>query len=206
MFEDFSFSPDEGATPIDPDAAGYLREEFKWITTRGELNSAEGDNVSDGMIWLVEHRIESAEELASIWFQKELHYQMFGNVWQWAGALRDREMSIGVAPEQIQIELHILKGDLLYWNESGMEPVEVCARFHHRQVQIHPFVNGNGRHSRILTERLAEMLQLKARNGTQILTWGSNASNDDAGRQEYLSALRQADRGDYEYLIAIAQN
>lgn len=201
---EFSLVSDDGATPIDHDAAQALRPEFRSISTRGELNAAEARSVTRGILWLDRQPEMPLEDFSSIGFQLELHRRMFGDIWTWAGKIRTQEMSIGIAPEQIQSELYKLSGDLLFWADSGMEPTEVCARFHHRQVQIHPFVNGNGRHSRVYTEYLAGMLGLDFVDNKR-LTWGSDSYGAEFARKRYLAALREADKGDYRDLIDIAQ-
>ena len=72
------------------------------------------------------------------------------------------------------------------------------ARFHHRLVQIHPFPNGNGRHSRIAADEY-----LKNHIGQGPIDWqGDFDLIHDARRDEYLKALREADRGDYARFLA----
>jgi fido (protein-threonine AMPylation protein) len=51
-------------------------------------------------------------------FLRDLHHRMFGEVWTWAGKLRQRETTIGIAPAQIQERLQALLGDALYWIEN----------------------------------------------------------------------------------------
>ena len=73
------------------------------------------------------------------------------------------------------------------------------ARVHHRLVAIHPFPNGNGRHSRAAADCLCTAL------GLDLPTWGANAYTDTAElRAAYLAALRTADRdpNDLERLVA----
>jgi fido (protein-threonine AMPylation protein) len=68
-------------------------------------------------------------------------------------------------------------------------------------VSVHPYPNGNGRHSRLAADLLADSL------GADPITWGSG-SLIAAGevRANYLNALRKADRYDYADLIAFAQS
>ena len=62
-------------------------------------------------------------------------------------------------------------------------------RLHHRTVQIHPFVNGNGGHARLMSEELALSVGIPG-----LLSWGSHLglTTDDL-RAKYLSALRKLD-------------
>ena len=85
-----------------------------------------------------------------------------------------------------------------YWNDHGTWSIdERAARYHHRLVAIHPFVNGNGR----VTRELADLYLLSA--GAPAFTWGISLGG--AARPLYLSAVRGADRGDYEPLLAFVR-
>ena len=80
-------------------------------------------------------------------------------------------------------------------------PDELCIRLHHRMVWIHPFPNGNGRHSRIMADTLAKAL------GLPMFNWGSaNLMRPCKGRTDYISGLRTADAGDFKSLLAFAQS
>lgn len=68
-------------------------------------------------------------------------------------------------------------------------------RLDHRLVQIHPSRNGNGRHSRAITDLL--LLD----NHRQPFTWGSTDLDVPGGtRNAYIAALRTADDHDYQPL------
>jgi Fic family protein len=72
---------------------------------------------------------------------------------------------------------------------------EIAVHFHHQLVWLHPFPNGNGRHSRLMTDCL-----LKQR-GLEPFSWGrANLIAANAVRGRYLQALRAADGGDYQPL------
>jgi len=69
---------------------------------------------------------------------------MFAEVWEWAGKLRQCELSIGIKAYLISTELKKLVDDIEYWTKhKTYDAVETATR-------IHPFQNGNGRWSRIL--------------------------------------------------------
>ena len=83
------------------------------------------------------------------------------------------------------------------------EPDELAIRFHHRLVLIHPFPNGNGRHSRLITDLLLLKMGLKP------FSWGSGdyaslVSQNDL-RAAYLTALRTADQGQIAPLLEFAR-
>ncbi|MEV6415433.1 mobile mystery protein B [Kribbella sp. NPDC051718] len=192
---------EDGQTPVDADDAQYLTPEYSDLRTRGELNDAEASNIVDALLWL-DDQGPAPEDLLHQGFLRELHRRMFGDVWSWAGQLRQRDTTIGIAPSQIQEQLQALLGDVLFWVEQETYgQSEISIRFHHRLVFVHPFVNGNGHHARLAAGVLAETLGL----GSSHLSWGAHSGQPVAeARLQYLSALRAADRGDYTLLLTNA--
>jgi Fic-DOC domain mobile mystery protein B len=180
------FSEPEGATPLGPDEIAGLTP--TWIATRGDLDVAEHDNIAEAMIWSFGQKWTSAS-LLSAESMRQLHRRMFGDVWDWAGTLRKRETTIGVAPSQIAVQLRGLLEDTRAQIDAGVLPVdEVAIGFHHRLVQIRPFPNGNGRHARLAADLLVVTL------GGQRFTWGGvSLTNPGEARTAYLRALRRAD-------------
>jgi Fic-DOC domain mobile mystery protein B len=192
---------EDGQTPVDPDDAQYLTAAYSSIRTRDELNDAEATNIADALLWLEEQEV-APDDLLHQTFLRDVHRQMFCDVWTWAGQLRRRDTTIGVPPPQIQEQLQTLLGDVLFWIEQQtFDTTEISVRFHHRLVFIHPFVNGNGRHARLSAGALAESLGL----GSDHLSWGARSGLSAVeARRLYLDALRTADRGDYTALLANA--
>jgi len=191
------YNPDddpEGATPLDPDELEGLK--FKHITTRGELDELEQSNIQSGLLWLERRR---SKDILDSQFLRELHKQLFGDVWTWAGTFRTREKNIGIDPVMIGVELQRLLDDARYWAENGTYALlEAAARFHHRLVQIHPFPNGNGRHARISAD-----LYLSEYYDHGHIDWndGQSLVYNNARRDEYIAALRAADRYDLTLLL-----
>ena len=145
-----TFEYPEGATPIDPDEAEGLL--LTHITTRGELDRWEQDNIVDAITWT--NRAKPIDILNEQ-FIKELHRRMFSNVWKWAGRFRQSDKNIGGPWHQVPTSLRHLCDDTRLWTEERAEPDDMIAvRFHHRLVSIHPFPNGNGRHARLMTDLL----------------------------------------------------
>ena len=130
------------STLIDEDEKEGLL--LKHITTIEELNTAEGSNILEARRKLFSRRRKNWLTQS---FIKESHKLMFGSVWSWAGIYRKTNKNIGVEWHQIQTELSLLLEDTQFWINSKMDKKELLARFHHRLVKIHPFPNGNGRHS-----------------------------------------------------------
>lgn len=130
---------------------------------------------------------------------------MFADVWEWAGQFRLRETNLGVNFHDISVYLHDLCEDVKAQvgdrTKLAYPADELAARFHHRLVSIHPFRNGNGRHSRLATDLLVRNLDQPP------FTWGgAELSSSSATRSSYLSALRRADRdNDFTDLLAFAR-
>lgn len=135
-------------------------------------------------------------------FFLNLHKEMFGNVWDWAGKPRTLELNFGVKAYQIRMELKKLVDDLDFWHDNkSFDTVEIAARLHHRAVVIHPFLNGNGRWSRMLAN-----IYLK-QNKLAPTAWNEDLlSKDNPHRQKYIQALKLADGGDYSLLIKLQAN
>jgi Fic-DOC domain mobile mystery protein B len=185
----------EGATPLDPDELEGLK--FAHLKTRGELDELEQANIAQGMLWLERRR---RGDVLSDSFARTLHRRLFGEVWTWAGSYRVREKNIGVDPFQISVHVHNLLGNAQYWVDNQVyEPLEAAARFHHRLVQIHLFPNGNGRHARIMTD---EFLKKQYRHPPIHWADGFDLQADSKRREAYIAALRAADAGDFEALLA----
>lgn len=184
----------EGATPLEPDEIAGLK--FKHITTREEVDHLEQANIESGLKWLKNKK--NFDVLSEI-FIKELHKKLFGDVWKWAGMFRKSEKNIGIDPIQLSMQLRLLIDDVHYWIEhKTFLPIEIAIRFHHKLVYIHLFPNGNGRHARIMADTL-----LENEFGFKAIDWsgGYDLSKITERRKSYISALRQADKGDYTLLL-----
>ncbi|MBA8909917.1 mobile mystery protein B [Aminobacter ciceronei] len=185
----------EGATPLDPNELDGLKH--KHITTQGELDELEQANIASGLRWLSRTR---RKDVLTDDFAIELHRQLFGEVWGWAGAFRKTGKNIGVDPIQIGIQLRGLMDDARYWAEhKTYPPKEAAVRFHHRLVFIHPFSNGNGRHARIMADTVLDKIY-----GTEPIDWtaGSDLQKIDERRAAYIAALKAADGHDMGPLLA----
>ena len=194
MTVNLDYLPD--ATPLDADELASLIPGH--ITTQGELNEWEQLNIVQGEIWARKQRKEILNEA----FVRQLHRQMFGETWRWAGEFRKSDKNIGVDWLQIGVELKKLLDDVHYQIEhASYMSDEIAVRFHHRMVFIHPFPNGNGRHARLMADLLIERL------GQPRFTWGSRSMVDASEtRQRYVAALQAADRRDTAPLLAFARS
>ena len=168
------------------------------IAFRAELNEAEQENIARGQDWALARRRDVLTEK----FTKDLHRKMLGDVWRWAGRFRTSERNLGIPYFEIPVALRQLLEDAKTWIEFGTHPPdEIAVRFHHRLVQIHPFPNGNGRHSRLMADLLIMRL------GGERFTWGS-ASIQQPGdvRRRYIDGLKTADNHEFATLIEFARS
>lgn len=193
------FDEPEGATPLDPDEMEGLK--FTHITTRGELDHLEQANIQEGLQWLDRQK---APDIFTDEFVRQLHQKMLGQVWRWAGTYRQTEKNIGVDPVQIGVQLRSVLDDARYWAENNTyKPLEAAVRFHYRLVYIHPFPNGNGRFSRIMGD-----IMMEKTFGLPAVEWavGEDLQAITDRRKQYIEALRAADRGDFNLLMAFVGN
>ncbi len=192
------FKYPEGATPIDPDDAKGLL--LTHITTHGELNRWEQDNIVEALAWIDKTK---PTNILNEQFIKQLHKRMFGNVWRWAGQFRRSDKNIGVSWHQVPMCLKNMCDDVPVWIQTQNEsPEEMAVRFHHRLVWIHPFPNGNGRHARLM----ADIFITNVLQGSPF-TWGKrDLSSPNEYRSRYINALQEADNGNYIPLLEFAKS
>lgn len=189
-------TPEDGATPLDPDEAEGLIPE---LLTRGELNAWEQTNILRAEQWAFRRRIG---HVLTSEFAVELHRRMFNETWSWAGTFRRSDKNIGVHWPNIPQGLRDVLENARYWLENTIYSLdETAARLHHQLVFIHPFPNGNGRHSRLM----ADLLLWNRR--VEPFSWGRGQSTTAGGvRNAYLAALREADQGNFAPLLKFVRS
>ena len=88
----------EGETPLD-DISGL---KIKNISTRSQLDEVEADNILEAFLKYT----LSAEQVTNVKFDtlflQQLHIDMLGNVWNWAGEFRTTQASIGIEAVNIR--------------------------------------------------------------------------------------------------------
>jgi Fic-DOC domain mobile mystery protein B len=158
---DFRYAP--GATPLDVDEAAALIPTH--IATQGDLDAWEEANILQGARWAARQK---KRDLLDEGFVRDLHRQMFGKTWRWAGIFRSSDKNIGVEWAQVSVRVRNLMDDTRYQIENKAFGVdELAVRFHHRLVWIHPFPNGNGRHARLMADMLAMRLGVRVFPGAE---------------------------------------
>lgn len=191
------FEGPPGSTPLTTEEQEGLIP--TWVATHGDLNRAEQDNIASATLWVGGRRWR-VDDITAAWL-RNLHHRMLSEVWDWAGNYRTRDVNIGgrVAPYQIPVAVETLVLDMRE-QVDVWTPDEVAVRFHHSLVSIHPFPNGNGRHSRLVADVLVEAL-----GGTRFAWGGRSLTDNGESRAAYISALHRADDGDPDPLIAFAR-
>ena len=189
-----------GQTPIDEEEKEGLL--VKTISTREELDEFEQLNIQSAIQWTKGKKFKT-EEILSEDFVNLLHKKMFDQVWAWAGKFRKSNKNIGVDWHQIPVELRTLLGDCKYWiKNTTYLPDEIAIRFKHRIVNIHCYSNGNGRHSRLIGDIIIENVYQQP-----VFTWGSNANlvRGNEARKTYITAIKEADKGNLSSLLKFAR-
>jgi hypothetical protein len=153
------------------------------IRTRSQLAVAEAENIRRAVI----------RYLVAVPSRKSATF----NFWSWAGQIRTRPLSLGSDPAHIGEHLAQLCDDI-----RGREPympsmLEQAVLIHHRAVQIHPFRNGNGRWSRMLSNIWLRIHQCP------IVEWPAGIGLESPIRSEYLACLRAADAHDMAPLLEL---
>jgi Fic-DOC domain mobile mystery protein B len=173
MLEGLNQAPN--TTPLDADELAQL---IPALATQAELNEYERLNILEARRWVFNQRVLSRMDPITESFLRELHKRMFNRTWRWAGVYRSTNKIIGVEFYQIRNLIPALLGDVRYWvDNKAFEPDEIATRFHHRLVWIHPFSNGNGRHTRLLGDVVAVKL------GREPFTWGSKELVDAGSKK-----------------------
>ena len=184
-----------GNTSLDDDESEGLIPEH--VETRGELNEWEALNIASAHEWLSHRRIP---DVLNVPFLRELHRQMYGRTWNWAGDFRRSDKTISPHHwSEVSPLMHDLVENTRTQYEASTRTAkeldEIAMRFHHNLVRIHPWPNGNGRHARLATDLLLEQWHRPA------FTWGGgDLTAVGAARKTYIRALQRADAGEFDSL------
>lgn len=120
-------------------------------------------------------------------FVRDLHRRLYAPVWEWGGRQRSLETNIGIAPEHIAVEMRNALDNLSFqWDhQTGVDARTLGIAAHAALVHVHPFVDGNGR----VTRLLADLVFLAAQTGLEPLL----AYDWDVDRRTYIRLLGEYD-------------
>ncbi len=188
-----------GNAPMTPDELTRL---LPSLSTRAQLNEIERIRNHSARVWAMRGAILQRGDLLTEPFARELHRRMFGGIWRGAGRYRTTERDPGWEAHRIAEGVRMFLDDAEGWIRfATYPPHEAAVRLHHRLIAIHPWSNGNGRHARLLADIVV------ASHGEEPLTWGSRsrAAGPGSARSRYVDAIRSADAGEMDPLIAFAR-
>jgi fido (protein-threonine AMPylation protein) len=190
-----SFRPDYGETLVSPEDAEALTSEAREILgypiLKADLYDLEQmiqDEVADEWWGTLLNGNVPMRDLLADHFVRELHRRLYAPIWKWGGRQRSRETNIGVAPEQIAVAMRTALDNLSFrWEQQdGIDARTLGIAAHASLVHIHPFVDGNGR----VTRLLADLVFLAAQTGLDpLLTY-----NWEVDRPTYIRLLREYDQ------------
>ena len=171
------------------------------LSTPAARNAAETESISrayDKPVFRARRKKQGTEWLTDIYI-RQVHADMFGTIWEWGGQYRQTRLNIGVEPHLIREQIKLLTGDFYAWNEtnSTVPVIAIAARLQHRLTYIHPFINGNGRHARLMTDIFLYSRQYPIPQWPQIQLM----SQGNQIREQYIRAMKHADEGDLTELI-----
>ena len=188
----------DGATPFDSDGL-----KLSGINSIRQLHVAEARNISIAVTKYLAGIPSKRKAPFTLEWSYKLHREMFGDVWEWAGRRRNTDLNLGFSSPVYEIDPNVsnLLEDLAAWSEHRTYSVlEQAVRLHHRAVRIHPFRNGNGRWSRLLSN-----IWLR-RHQAPLVNWpeGSIVAEGDL-RREYLDAVKAADDHNLAPLLKLSE-
>lgn len=184
--------PGYGETPIPGDElSGLVPQVIDSLAspvTRADIYDLESAVLQDVMETQLAATFDGSltlDDLLNECFLRGLHAQIYGDIWTWAGRWRRREVNIGVAPEQIAVELHTALDNIRYrWEHTtDWTPRELGIAVHAETVRVHPFADGNGRTTRLL----ADLVFISAQNPAE------HQYDWDIDKHRYIELLREFD-------------
>ncbi|MBL7979905.1 MAG: Fic family protein [Bacteroidetes Order II. Incertae sedis bacterium] len=166
------------------------------ITDLTAINAEEAKGIAKAEVYLF--TAHDLDEQINISLLLKLHKMAFGHLYEWAGQWRKVQVVFGnITPPASKNVLHLLYQFLDNLNfkigiiRTEADLVETLAYAHYQFIYIHPFMNGNGRMSRLITNLVA------LKKGYAPVLLGHRRGTN---RPLYIAAMRAADEGDTEPL------
>ena len=187
------FKNRDSQTPLEEN----LRDELKFplIQNMTELYEHELENIAMGIPWKNVGKKDHTDQ--SVWLA--YHKHLLGEVWKFAGTVRKSDLANEefMKAYDVRVGLRNLQDDLRCWlGHSSFPPQKMMAIFHQRLLTIHPFRDGNGRWSRLLTNWICE------KESFPIPSWGQKIADDEERRVSYIKAVKKSRTGDHRDLIS----
>jgi len=172
-----------------------IEDNLLGISDREKLNEEEARGIIKAEEFMYDLD-ESVEVNVSLVLQ--IHEVAFGQLYDWAGKCRTSDFKVGqhIPPpyQEVPFLMYQFLDELNFKKKNSLDQeslISTIAYAHHQMVKIHPFVNGNGRTARLLSDLISllsgyDLIILYHRHGE--------------ARQTYLAAIRAADQHDYSKL------
>lgn len=150
------------------------------------IEQAIQEEVTEDLLTEVINGTLGVDDLLNADFAIGLHQRLYGKVWAWAGSYRRHLLNIGVDPEQVQVQLRESFPTLQYrWNIArNVSAGELGIAAHAELVRVHPFVDGNGRTSRLL----GDLVFVAVQRGSQLEMY-----DWELDKERYIALLREYD-------------
>lgn len=188
-----TFTPGYGETPVTDEEAEALLPEVREALGEPirksdvyDLEQAIAEEVAEERAAVVISGAIGLEDILTEHFIRDLHTRLYGDIWQWAGQLRRRDMNIGVPFTCIGVELRMSLDSIRYrWEHTtDWTARELGIAVHAETVRIHPFTDGNGRTTRML----ADLVFFAAQSGAVLEQY-----DWDIDKTQYIALLREFD-------------
>ncbi len=160
------------------------------------INEQEAKGIASAEVYL--YTAHNLEEPITISLLLKLHQIAFAHLYEWAGKWRKVQVVFGnITPPTSKNVLNLMYHFLDNLNfkigiiQTEADLVDTLAYTHYQFIYIHPFMNGNGRMSRMLTNLVA------LKKGYAPVLLGHRRG---INRPLYISAMRAADDGNMEPL------
>jgi fido (protein-threonine AMPylation protein) len=188
-----AFEPDYGKTLITEEERDALtdpaRELLDEPIRKAELYNLEQriqTEVTDQLLARISTGDLDVQDILTDHFVRDLHRRLYGPVWEWGGRQRARETNIGIAPERIAVEMRNSLDNLRWqWEHAtGMTPRWLGIAAHAALVHIHPFIDGNGR----VTRLVADLVYIAAQEDEPLMGY-----DWEVDRKAYIRMLGEYD-------------
>lgn len=130
--------PDEELEALLPHIAEHFEEPVSKAAIC-DLEQGVQEQVTEELLTAVLDGTVGLDDLVNDFFLRDLHAGLYGDIWTWAGVWRRHELNIGVAPEQVAVELRNSLDTIRYrWEHTtDWTARELGIAVHAEAVRVH---------------------------------------------------------------------
>lgn len=131
--------PDDELTALLPSAREVLGEPTTKVAIY-DLEQAIQESVTEDLLTAMLEGDLTLDDMLTDHFLRELHKRLYSDIWEWGGLFRQLELNIGVAPDQIAVELrNSIESIRFRWEHTDdWTPRELGIVLHAETVRVHP--------------------------------------------------------------------